>query len=111
MSQAAQTSDNLLNDIPSELLDLQRVIEALPPAQRLTIQPAFQRVVESTNRRRKILQLVQDSIGQLRLDMKYLVFDLEATRRERDSYHKQIEETFGDSNGNEELPPEDGQDQ
>ncbi|MFN7333616.1 MAG: transcriptional regulator, partial [bacterium] len=83
MSQAAQTSDNLLNDIPSELLDLQRVIEALPPAQRLTIQPAFQRVVESTNRRRKILQLVQDSIGQLRLDMKYLVFDLEATRRER----------------------------
>jgi hypothetical protein len=111
MSQAAQTSDNLLNDIPSELLDLQRVIEALPPAQRLTIQPAFQRVVESTNRRRKILQLVQDSIGQLRLDMKYLVFDLEATRRERDSYQKQIEETFGDSSGNEELPPEDGQDQ
>ena len=43
--------------------------------------------------------------------MKYLVFDLEATRRERDSYQKQIEEMFGDSNGNEELPPEDGQDQ
>jgi hypothetical protein len=35
----------------------------------LAIQPAFQRVVESTNRRRKILQLVQESIGQLRLDI------------------------------------------
>ena len=26
--------------------------------------------------------------GQLRLDMKYLMFDLEATRRERDAYRR-----------------------
>ena len=96
MSHAAQSTENLLNDTPSELVDLLKVIEMLPPAQRLTIQPAFQRVVESTNRRRKILQLVQDSIGQLRLDMKYLVFDLEATRRERDAYQRQIQELMGD---------------
>jgi len=109
MSQAAQTSDNVLNDIPSELLDLQRVIDALPPAQRLTIQPSFQRVVESTNRRRKILQLVQDSIGQLRLDMKYLVFDLEATRRERDNYQQQLSEMLGESSSSDDTPPEDDQ--
>ncbi|MBU6172481.1 MAG: transcriptional regulator [Planctomycetes bacterium] len=109
MSQAAQTSDNVLNDIPSELLDLQRVIDALPPAQRQTIQPAFQRVVESTNRRRKILQLVQDSIGQLRLDMKYLVFDLEATRRERDNYQQQLSEMLGDSPSSDDSSPEDDQ--
>ncbi len=96
MSHAAQSTENLVNDTPSELVDLQKVIEMLPPAQRLTIQPAFQRVVESTNRRRKILQLVQDSIGQLRLDMKYLVFDLEATRRERDAYQRQIQEMMGE---------------
>ena len=96
MSHAAQSTENLLNDTPSELVDLLKVIEMLPPAQRLTIQPTFQRVVESTNRRRKILQLVQDSIGQLRLDMKYLVFDLEATRRERDAYQRQIQELMGD---------------
>ena len=98
MSQAAQTTDNAVNDIPSELLDLQRVIETLPPAYRLSIQPTFQRVVESTNRRRKILQLVQESIGQLRLDMKYLVFDLEATRRERDNYQRQIIDMYGTTN-------------
>ena len=96
MSHAAQSTENLVNDTPSELVDLQKVIEMLPPSQRLTIQPAFQRVVESTNRRRKILQLVQDSIGQLRLDMKYLVFDLEATRRERDAYQRQIQEMMGE---------------
>lgn len=105
MSNAAQSTDAVINDTPAELVDLQKVIDALPTAQRLTIQPAFQRVVESTNRRRKILQLVQDSIGQLRLDMKYLVFDLEATRRERDAYQRQIEELTGGQNGSEDINP------
>jgi hypothetical protein len=107
MSHAAQSTDNLLIDTPSELVDLRKVIEALPPAQQLSIQPAFQRVLESTNRRRKILQLVQDSIGQLRLDMKYLVFDLEATRRERDAYQRQIEQLMGDNGDSNDNQPED----
>ena len=110
MSHAAQSTENLLNDTPSELVDLLKVIEMLPPAQRLTIQPAFQRVVESTNRRRKILQLVQDSIGQLRLDMKYLVFDLEATRRERDAYQRQIQELMGDQGETDSNNPDEIQD-
>ena len=110
MSHAAQSTENLLNDTPSELVDLQKVIEMLPPSQRLTIQPAFQRVVESTNRRRKILQLVQDSIGQLRLDMKYLVFDLEATRRERDAYQRQIQEMMGEQGEADESSSEENQD-
>ncbi len=78
------------------MVELQKVIEGLPTEQRLVIQPAFQRVVDSTNRRRKILQLVQESIGQLRLDMKYLVFDLEATRRERDRFQQQLRELNGE---------------
>jgi hypothetical protein len=36
---------------------------------------------------------VQDALSQLRLDMKYLMFDLEATRRERDDYRRKVEET------------------
>jgi len=36
------------------------------------------------DRRRRILCLVQEALGQLRVDMKYLMFDLECTRRERD---------------------------
>jgi hypothetical protein len=107
MSNAAHTSENAINDIPIELVELQKVLEALPTEQRLLIQPAFQRVVDSTNRRRKILQLVQESIGQLRLDMKYLVFDLEATRRERDRYQEQLRELNGDQGDfNDESSPE-----
>jgi len=48
-------------------------------------------VVESTKRRRRILTLVQEALSQLRLDMKYLVFDLEATRRERDEFRRNLE--------------------
>jgi hypothetical protein len=50
-------------------------------------------VLESTKRRRRILGLVQDALSQLRLDMKYLMFDLEATRRERDELRRKTEET------------------
>ena len=96
MSAAAQPTEHLVNDTPVELVELHRAIQALPPAQRLTLMPAFQRVAESTNRRRKILQLVQEALGQLRLDMKYLVFDLEATRRERDTYQQQVRELTGE---------------
>jgi hypothetical protein len=96
MSAAAKTTEQQVNDTPVELVELHRAIEALPAAQRMTLLPSFQRVAESTNRRRKILQLVQEALGQLRLDMKYLVFDLEATRRERDMYQQQVRELTGE---------------
>jgi hypothetical protein len=104
MSQAAPSTESIVSEMSSELVDLQKLIDALPVESKLAIQPAFLKVVDSTNRRRKILQLVQESIGQLRLDMKYLVFDLEATRRERDLFQAQLAEFMG----NEGLPPSPG---
>ncbi len=86
-------------ELPAELIEMQDAIDGLSTETKLLLQPLFQRVLESTNRRRKILQMVQESIGQLRLDMKYLVFDLEATRRERDELQRQAsdfsDEEFG----------------
>jgi hypothetical protein len=78
--------------MPQDILQLIAVIEELPSEYRQRVQPALDRVKESTERRRRILGLVQDALGQLRLDMKYLVFDLEATRRERDAYRRQVED-------------------
>ena len=86
-------------ELPAELSELQSAIDGLSIESKLILQPLFQRVVESTNRRRKILQMVQESIGQLRLDMKYLVFDLEATRRERDDLQRQISDSLDDEFG------------
>ncbi len=106
MNAAAKTNDAFANDTPVELVDLQTAIDALPAAYRITMLPAFQRVVDSTNRRRKILQLVQEALGQLRLDMKYLVFDLEATRRERDSYRDALRTDGLDESSNESADDE-----
>ena len=81
-----------IEEIPAEVCELAAAVERLPLELRGSVEPLLSRVVESTRRRRRILGLVQDALGQLRLDMKYLVFDLEATRRERDDYRRQLEE-------------------
>ena len=81
-----QTKHEDKHEIPSELVDLVEAIQNLPSPARDQVEAALERVVDSTRRRRRILSLVQDALSQLRLDMKYLMFDLEATRRERDDY-------------------------
>lgn len=48
------------------------------------VREACKIICETNTRRKRILDLVKDALSQLRLDMKYLVFDLECTRRERD---------------------------
>lgn len=93
MSSAAQTNNGIKQeDIPADLLELTAAIEELSVEQRVRLLPALRRVTESSVRRRKILTLVQEALGQLRLDMKYLVFDLEATRRERDEFLERLNE-------------------
>ena len=75
----------------NELQELAAAIGELPVSHRDRLAPMLERVQEDASRRRRILQMVQDSLGQLRLDMKYLLFDLEATRRERDAYQSELE--------------------
>jgi hypothetical protein len=81
------------DDIPREVLDLADAVHTLPPEHRQAIEPFLTRVIDSNRRRRRILNLVQDALSQLRLDMKYLAFDLEATRRERDEFRQKLEGT------------------
>jgi hypothetical protein len=72
-------------ELPKDVADLVAAVERLPGEYRSRLDALLVRVVDSTKRRRRILNLVQEALAQLRLDMKYLVFDLEATRRERDA--------------------------
>jgi hypothetical protein len=83
-------------ELPRDIVELVTAISSLPPEQRLSLAPLVDKVVESTRRRRRILNLVQDALGQLRLDMKYLIFDLEATRRERDDLRSKQEDSRED---------------
>jgi hypothetical protein len=76
------------DDLSACLNELTREIENLPEVYRHRLMPLMGRIAQSSARRRRTLQLMQEALGQLRLDMKYLMFDLEATRRERDAYRR-----------------------
>lgn len=92
MSIANRNLQTNVNELPADVVDLIAAVDKLPESHRQALEQAFSRVIESTRRRRRILALVQDALSQLRLDMKYLMFDLEATRRERDDFRRQAEE-------------------
>jgi hypothetical protein len=92
MSQASKAVKVEVEELPADILELGAALAGLSQSDRCRVEPLYQRVLESTKRRRRILSLVQDALSQLRLDMKYLLFDLEATRRERDELRRKIEE-------------------
>jgi hypothetical protein len=86
MSIESSNSLNQNEQLPLDLNDLISAVRELPEKHRKQLEQPLNRVVEYTRRRRRILNLIQEALSQLRMDMKYLMFDLEATRRERDSY-------------------------
>lgn len=87
-----QRFQNRSNDaLPAELAELGELLEGLDGERKAELVRSFERVTESVLRRRRILGLVQEALSQLRLDVKYLMFDLEMTRRERDELQARIE--------------------
>ncbi len=88
--QPSNENNQATEEISKDMAELIAAIGNLPEEFRQQIEPVMTRVAESTRRRRRILNLVQEALGQLRLDMKYLMFDLEATRRERDEYRNKL---------------------
>ena len=88
---ANHTNTGQVSSLPPDLTELMQTISGLPDEYQLKLNPAVARVKESVKRRKRILGLVQEALSQLRLDMKYLMFDLEATRRERDTLRAELD--------------------
>ena len=78
-------------DLPRELVELGEAIAALDAGESANAQLQYDRVVNMVKRRRRILTLVQEALSQLRLDVKYLMFDLEATKSERDELQSRLQ--------------------
>ncbi len=78
------------DEMPQELLELGRQLSSIQTPRQTELLQSYQKVVDSIRRRRRILSLVQEALSQLRLDIKYLMFDLEATRAERDALREQL---------------------
>jgi len=78
-----------------ELAELLRLADALPTEFRTDIYRVLDRLAACLERRQRMLGYVQDSLNQMSLDLKYLIFDLEATRRERDEYRQMLDSSLG----------------
>ena len=90
MNSNSRFPDSGEDDLPRELVDLARAIAVLPEEHQTELDSVYTRVVDSVKRRRRILSLVQEALAQLQLDIKYLMFDLEVTRKERDQLKERL---------------------
>ncbi len=90
MQTSSRFPDADQEDVPRELAELGQRIAALSGPQNADLEEAYTKVVDSVRRRRRILSLVQEALSQLRLDIKYLMFDLEMTRREREELRQKL---------------------
>ncbi len=73
------------------ITELATAISKLSPSDRAKMEPAFQKVCACSNRRRRVLKIMEEALGQLRLNIQYLMFDLHATRKERDTYRDMLQ--------------------
>ncbi len=70
---------------PSELLALRERIREQPADVRAELEPLIEEVFEHAQFRGRVLDIARDGLERFRLELAALRFDLEITRRERDS--------------------------
>jgi len=75
-----------------KLAELTREIGNLPEEDRVKLETLAQQTKERHAKLRKTVTSLQESLDYLRLSIKYLLFDLEATRRENGYLRKMLED-------------------
>ena len=83
------------NIFQRKLTELVREIGNIPEDERAKIEVLAAQTKERHEKLKKTVSSLQDSIDYLRLSIKYLLFDLEATRRENSYLRKMLEEQSG----------------
>jgi uncharacterized membrane protein len=82
----------------TKLTELMTEISTLPKAERDKLTALAQASKQRHDKLRKTVTDLQESLDYLRLSIKYLVFDLEATRRENAYLRKMLEHEQADQN-------------
>src|SRR4051812_44149557 len=83
------------HEFQSKLAELMGEISTLPPTERNKLEKLATETRARHERLRQTVSGLQESLDSLRLSIKYLVFDLEATRRENGYLRKMLEEKTG----------------
>ena len=82
-------------EFQNKLAELMGKISTLPPTERAKLEKLADETRQRHERLKKTVSNLQESLDYLRLSIKYLVFDLEPTRRETAYLRKMHEETHG----------------
>lgn len=90
-----QTFQNKLGELMSE-------ISTLPAGERAKVEALAAESQDRHQRLRKTVTDLQESLDYLRLSIKYLMFDLEATRRENTYLRQMLEQEMNRAQGEEE---------
>jgi hypothetical protein len=77
-------------NLPIEIEKLRTEIAKLHASQRTQLLPLLERLQHYIHLHARLLSIAQEAIDQLQLDAKYMQFDLEATRRERDELERML---------------------
>jgi uncharacterized FlaG/YvyC family protein len=80
------------HDFQKKLAELMGEISTLPQSERQKLQELAEETRQRHEKLRETVTNLQESLDYLRLSIKYLVFDLEATRRENGYLRKMLEE-------------------
>lgn len=78
-------------EFQTKLAELMGEISTLPAAERLKLERLADETRQRHEQLRATVSSLQESLDFLRLSIKYLVFDLEATRRENGYLRKMLE--------------------
>lgn len=79
-------------DFQKKLAELMGEISTLPAAERAKMEKLADETRQRHEKLRATVNSLQESLDYLRLSIKYLVFDLEATRRENNYLRRMLEE-------------------
>lgn len=82
----------------TKLAELMKEISSLPKSERDKLTAMAQDTQARHTKLQQTVHNLQESLDYLRLSIKYLVFDLEATRRENSYLRKMIEQSRTDDN-------------
>ncbi len=88
-------------DFQQKLTDLMQQLDGLPSPAKEHLQQLATDTRDRHARMKKTVGELQDSLDYLRLSIKYLVFDLEATRRENQYLRKLLDAKHGTDHGQE----------
>lgn len=95
-------------DFQGKLGDLIKQIGGLTPEKQETLTKLAEETRDRHDRMKKTVTDLQDSLDYLRLSIKYVLFDLEATRRENAYLRKLLEKQTGEGTENHEENGQDG---